>query len=135
MCYIQKRKVILGIGLPTFPRIALKDIKVHKALHVEFYTRAEPTYKTPYRGIKVMPSELHVSKIDITYMSRNICIERGLHSYSADDKKKSSGKKEIMRRGIFVECTIPKGSIYYTNGAEFVSNKLQYPKEFVDVFP
>lgn len=109
MCFILDRK--------SFPRIALKDIKVQK-----LFIRVNSRFISPYQEFEYKKGVTYKSKFKFEFDSvlYNIHINEGLHSYT----KKI---KITINNDLYVkECIIPKGSIYFVNkDNEVVSNKLK----------
>lgn len=54
----------------------------------------------------------------------NICIEKGFHSYRNLDIAKGDVWLSLIESLAIVKCIVPKGSEYYINSKEMVSNQI-----------
>jgi hypothetical protein len=136
------------IGLPENKHIAQEDIKCKKVLLMDKLNRkfVSPYMLTPYElyeeyNHKFLPEELEPRPGD--YMANNtkgkLIINFGIHCYDYDiqfvtpviagSKRMYAGLSIYEKRGAYspaiVECTIPKGTLYYENvNKEIVTEKL-----------
>lgn len=131
MCFI--------LDIKSFPRIALKDIKVKK-----LFLHTKDKYVTPYRKFEYEKGVVYKSKLKLHCPSiYEMYIDEGLHSYTDKTEIDSYASVDshynvkingrwcslytFEYNGVCVkECIIPKGSIYFVNKeGEVVSNRLR----------
>src|SRR5690606_21521653 len=115
-------------------KVAEKDIKVWKILHIGGYN-GEKTYYTPYMNTVIRPRQVATVKefgiftnsFSLVGPMGFITIEEGLHSYKT---KKWAEMQMTSSKRIIVPCIIPKGTQYIEGDNDIVSLKLVYPSKF-----
>lgn len=103
-------------------KMATEDIKVWKLMDKE-----GDAYAAPFRMLYVYPdTRLQSSKkLNVAFVDNSkIIIDEGLHAYTF--------RPYWNIAGVITECYIPKGSIYFTNGTECVSQNLIFDKSYND---
>lgn len=111
MCFTRRLK-------DRVARITPVDIVVYKVLTVDGKILRSPSYYTIWK-----PGQVVTSKLVTYFDNSSLQIEEGLHS-----KKTFSGTKGWTEfnpaRKVF-KAVIPKGSFYWENKTEYVSNQLK----------
>ena len=122
MCYIGHLNDESSVA-----KMATEDIKVWKVM-----SKVGDCFLAPHRHNYTYPDiRLQVSNqlgVKINYFLDTIFIEEGLHSYSSlySYLNRIGNADEI----VITECYIPKGSVYFTNGRECVSQNLIFDKSY-----
>lgn len=108
----------------NFPvaQVATEDIVVYKNLHIRNKKLISPYYEHRYKIKECYTVDIPVPKWDTMYQC--YVIEQGLHAY----RKKYSTRGSNYLTYIAI---IPKGSTYFMNRDEIVSNKLIITKRLV----
>lgn len=119
------------IGYKDNLKVADRDIKCYKCLQSNMKS---PCYEFEYEIGKDMKSLFTFEWLDANYKGV-LKIEKGLHSYISIETAKRKAKSGLWwynqvfgcasSSPIVVECIIPKGSQYLTNGIEYVSDHLK----------
>ena len=122
MCFIAYKDIV---------KIADRDIKCYKCLQSNMKS---PCYEAEYEIGKDIKSLFTFDWLNDSYKGV-LKVEKGLHSYiSIETAKRKAKRKEHWYNHVFmcaasspivVECIIPKGSQYLTNGIEYVSDCLR----------
>ena len=101
--------------------IAEKDIKVYKVLIPRVNFEKVCQLMSPYMTQVYKPRKLYKSEFGIRLQARSIY--EGLHSYLT---LKSAAKTDWWEVQIVGEFIVPKGSEYYFNEREIVSNQIKW---------
>ena len=119
--------------------IADRDIKCYKCLQNDL---TSPCFDFQYKLGKKYYSVIKTQKRDATWKIKSV-ITQGFHCYiSVDTAKRRAhttkwyNNKHLcseVRTPVVVECIIPKGSIFLTNGIEYVSDNIQVVKIVYDI--
>ena len=119
------------IGYKDNLKIADRDIKCYKCLQSNMKS---PCYEAEYEIGKDIKSLFTFDWLDDSFKGV-LKVEKGLHSYiSIETAKRKAKSGQCWYNQVFmtaasspivVECIIPKGSQYLTNGIEYVSDRLK----------
>ena len=104
--------------------IAKKDIRCYKRMEKiggQIYSAIKHK-KYSFGKLTKAKGTRHNAVLEISWV---VFIQTGTHSYVA----KSLAKYYQSPDEILVQCTIPKGSRYYKNETEYVSNRIIIVKE------
>lgn len=112
-------------------KVADRDIKCYKCLQSNLKS---PCYEAEYKIGKDMKSLFTFEWLDDSFKGV-LKIKKGLHSFISIETAKRRAKSGLWwynqvfmtaaSSPIVVECIIPKGSQYLTNGIEYVSDHLK----------
>lgn len=118
--------------------IADRDIKCYKCLQSDL---TSPCFDFQYKLGKKYNSIITTQERDDTWKIKSV-VTKGFHSYismKTAEKRAHTTKwynnKHLcseVRTPIVVECIIPKGSTFLTNGIEYVSNNIEVVKIVYD---
>lgn len=128
------------LDIKSFPRIALKNIRVRKVVTEEKFD-GEMCIISLYRRYVYKHDKTYKTKIKFSIINNKFVITEGFHSYDKrtlccfTDKRKTftlsliNGEVEsgyYHNRLSILEFIIPRGSIYFTNKrGEIVSNRIK----------
>ena len=118
MCYIGYLNDDSSVA-----KMATEDIKVLKIM-----TKVGSNFIAPFIAENYTYPKTRLqrsNKLDIQLKPGLINIFEGLHSYSSKILHMI-----IFHSDVITECYIPKGSIYFTNGREYVSQELIFDKSY-----
>ena len=102
-------------------KTATEDIKVWKIMF-----KTSDDFIAPYEHSTYPKTRLQRSdKLDIELETNLIHIFEGLHSASI-----KLLPRLLSMSNVVTECYIPKGSIYFTDGEEYVSQELIFDKSY-----
>lgn len=118
------------------PSVAKEDIKVFKI----FRRTSSGELVSPYKLFEYHRGYIYYQEDNnFTFNSERDSFDRsdwmlkineGLHSYiSLEDAENNCNWEE---RKIIIECIIPKGSLFYKNNREIVSNQLLIPYKTIE---
>ena len=120
MCFTNKKPWYTKLlGIKPIPKIALTDLYVIKVLVDDYGQLMSPFLNFPYSI-----NTLYSQKIIIEDFKYSSCftIEHGLHSYTVDGLDYLQTVNEHFGQNFLAK--IPRGSLYYKNSSEVVSNNL-----------
>lgn len=117
MCYIGYLNDESSVA-----KMATEDIKVWKIMD-----KIGNDFLAPFRSMYVYPdTRLQSSKkldvVILDYPPRRLVIGEGLHAYTF--------RITSTLEGVITECYIPKGSVYFANDTECVSQNLIFDKSY-----
>ena len=128
------------VGYKNNLKAADRGIKCYKCLQSNLYS---PCYEFAYKLGENVKSDLYFHMFDENWKGK-VMARNGLHSYISSETAKRKAKDRLhfysQRFGsptdspLVVECVIPKGSQYLTNGIEYVSDSLTPIKVVFDRF-
>lgn len=108
-------------------KMATEDIKVWKVM-----VTCGEYFRAPHMLNYIYPNtRLQVSNqlgVNINHPFNRIYIHEGLHSYSS--LHSYLNRIRNTDESVITECYIPKGSVYFTNGEECVSQNLIFDKSY-----
>lgn len=101
--------------------IAEKDIVCYKIVNLRDNKIISYWYDFPYE----LNSKYTTQVLQpIPVLNGDICIEKGFHSYRNLDTAKEDTWLPLTESLVIVKCIVPKGSEYYINSKEMVSNQI-----------
>ena len=111
-------------------RIAVNDIQVYKILKERrTWISNRVKYVSPYYNFKYKLNKIYKSRLELDQIRDDtLIIENGLHSFTSLQRTEyyRDTCEPYCETWIIFKAIIPKGSVYYKNGAgEIVSNKLK----------
>lgn len=118
MCYIGSLDDDSSVA-----KMATEDIKVWKLMDKE-----GDAYAAPFRILYVYPDTRNQSceQLGVEFIDNSkIFINEGLHAYTFIPNLFWGIVTDVI-----TECYIPKGSVYFTNGTECVSQNLIFDKSY-----
>lgn len=128
------------VGYKNNLKVADRDIKCYKCLQSNLYS---PCYEFAYKLGENIKSDLYFHMLDESWKGK-LMASKGLHSYISSETAKRIAKRRFhfysqrfscaSDSPLVVECIIPKGSQYLTNGIEYVSDSLTPIKVVFDRF-
>lgn len=132
MCFtlnLRKEKDRFKLPSEIKPKIAKKDIIVYKKLYKNNFGQYYNLYIRgkvyPYKQGYIYSETTPFKSLKLTF-HYNWSIEVNGHAFHSYVKKPILPILELKDYQI-VEMIIPKGSLYYCNNEEYVSNQLYYP--------
>lgn len=149
--FITKAEAYKAARIPV---IAKRDIKVKKIFNFNMATGKlySPYTKVKYNedcihNVKRFTHEVMTAKKAYNYLGMKtyapkgffIAIHEGMHSFKKtkdakdiiDERLEFIKKKNKNLQQVIIQCTIPKGSMYFQNRIEIVSNQLFVPRWIV----
>jgi len=119
MCYVVERNEL--------PRIAEEDILVYKNT-LEWHRKPDQGFESLYREYRYYPNDEHpkvaleLEEPEHLMNTSTKFINKGYHSYTKD-----INDKHLVDyiRFVSAEFIIPKGTKYYHNGCEYVSETIK----------
>lgn len=121
MCFTKKKPWYTKLlGIKPIPRIAFTDLYVIKVLVDDYGQLISPFLNFPYSINTLYNQKIIVE--DLKNYSSYFTIELGLHSYTVDGLDYFQTVNEHLGQNFLAK--IPRGSLYYTDSSEVVSNNL-----------
>ena len=121
MCFTNKKPWYTKLlGIKPIPRIAFTDLYVIKVLMDDYGQLISPFLNFPY-SINTLYSQKIIIE-DLEYYYSRFVIKHGLHSYTVDGLNYFQTVNEFSGQNFLAK--IPRGSIYFKNSTEIVSNNL-----------
>ena len=123
MCYIGYLNDDSSVA-----KMATEDIKVWKVMN-----KVGDCFLAPHRLWYVYPTvRLQTSNqldVEIDSNKGKLTINEGLHSYTRTHSYTAERVYGVLP-SVITECYIPKGTVYFTNGEECVSQNLIFDKSY-----
>ena len=101
--------------------IAEKDIICYKIVYLQGKEIISFWYDFPYELNRKYTTQVLQP---IPMPNGDISIEKGFHSYRNLDTAKGDVWLSLMESLVIIKCIVPKGSEYYINSKEMVSNQI-----------
>ena len=120
MCYIGRLDNDSSVA-----KLATEDIVVWKVANII----AKDNIVAPVKVYDYTLKKYHrATKLGVELVDYYIRIEEGFHSFAAF----KHAENVIRNYDCYCKCYIPKGSIYFSDGEEVVSQDLVFVKAYVD---